>query len=171
MKELAEFFKTVEEIAGQQVQLLNVLIRIDQRLDKLGLRVEEKLAIVAKPTAPIIVGDFPVKGSAEDNREELKKALREKGISFPASARTATLQKLLDAAAETAEPEPAKDPEPETEATIEAVRNALVTLSAGKGKDVALAILQEHGGAAVLGQVPVDRYAALIAACKEARNA
>ena len=121
-------------------------------------------------------------GNADDadhlKREKLKRDLRALGVPFKDSARTGTLQKLLDdklasmphpEAMDAAEGEtPAETEEPkETPATRDDARMALVELSAAKGKDAALAMLRKVGGAEKLSDVAEDRYAAIVKACKE----
>ena len=122
-------------------------------------------------------------GNADDadhlRREDLKKSLRALGVAFKDSARTGTLQKLLDdklasmphpEAMDSAEGEASKETEEpvgaET-ATRDDVRMALIELSAAKGKDAALATLRKVGGAEKLSDVAEDRYAAIVKACKE----
>lgn len=113
------------------------------------------------------VAEMAEADAAQKEREFLKFELRRKGIKFKDSARTETLKKLLDSAVL-----------PEKEVVVEDhiadagkmiskddVRNALVQLSAGKGKDAALTILKSIGGADKLGDVPEDKYAAIVEAC------
>ena len=125
-------------------------------------------------------------------REDLKQSLRTLGVAFKDSARTGTLQKLLDDklasmphpeamdATEGETPKEAQEPEetpkeaqePENEAPVtrDDVRMALIELSAAKGKDAALAMLRKVGGAEKLSDVAEDRYAELMKACKEQCN-
>lgn len=56
----------------------------------------------------------------------------------------------------------------ETIATKDEARDALVNLSAAKGKDKALTILKEIGGAEKLSDVPEANYGKIVKACKEA---
>ena len=125
-------------------------------------------------------------GNADDadhlKRENLKCDLRALGVPFKDSARTGTLQKLLDdKLASMPHPETegdaAAEPPQETEepvgaetATRDDVRMALIELSAAKGKDAALAMLRKVGGAEKLSDVAEDRYAAIVKACKEQSN-
>ena len=138
-------------------------------------------------------------GNADDadhlKREKIKVNLRLLGVAFKDSARTGTLQKLLDdklasmphpetegdagieppqetedsVDAVTEPPQETEDLE-ETPATRDDVRMALIELSAAKGKDAALAMLRKVGGAEKLSDVAEDRYAAIVKACKEQRN-
>jgi hypothetical protein len=121
-------------------------------------------------------------------REMIKKELREKGIPFNASAKTETLEKLL-AAIPAARPcsTTSADPISSTESagqsvatsaatmptnggqvsyTKEQVRDALVKVSAAKGKDEALGILKTLGKAETLSKVDASRYQVIIDACK-----
>ena len=134
-------------------------------------------------------------GNADDadhlKRENLKHDLRALGVPFKDSARTGTLQKLLDdrlasmphpeamdategeTPAETEEPrapQEGSDPKNEAPVTRDDVRLALIELSAAKGKDAALAMLRKVGGAEKLSDVAEDRYAELTKACKEQCN-
>ena len=135
-------------------------------------------------------------GNADDadrlKRESLKCDLRALGVPFKDSARTGTLQKLLDdklasmphpeamdategeTPKETEEPKetPKETEEPGSEAPVtrDDVRMALIELSAAKGKDAALAMLRKVGGAEKLSDVAEDRYAELTKACKEQSN-
>ena len=135
-------------------------------------------------------------GNADDadhlKRENLKRDLRALGVAFKDSARTGTLQKLLDdklasmphpeamdategeTPKETEEPKetPKETEEPGSEAPVtrDDVRMALIELSAAKGKDAALAMLRKVGGAEKLSDVAEDRYAELTKACKEQSN-
>ena len=125
-------------------------------------------------------------GNADDadhlKRENLKRDLRALGVPFKDSARTGTLQKMLDdKLAELPHPETEGDAEGETPteteepvgaetATRDDVRMALIELSAAKGKDAALAMLRKAGGAEKLSDVAEDRYAELTKACKEQSN-
>ena len=123
-------------------------------------------------------------GNADDadhlKRENLKHDLRALGVPFKDSARTGTLQKLLDdRLAALPHPETGGDAaaEPPQEigdsvgtetATRDDVHQALVKLSAAKGKDAALAVL--HTVAEKLSDVPPERYAELKKACEEQSN-
>ena len=122
-------------------------------------------------------------GNADDadhlKRENLKRDLRALGVPFKDSARTGTLQKLLDDklasmphpeamdATEGETPAETKEPVGAETATRDDVRMALIELSAAKGKDAALAMLRKVGGAEKLSDVAEDRYAAIVKACKE----
>lgn len=117
--------------------------------------------------------------AAEDadvlKRDMLKKALREKGIKFKDAARTETLQKLLDAANAAGIPKV----EPEALATgmaaatevpvktKEEARDALVALSASKGKVPALTVLKTVGKAEKLSDVEPRYYGAIVVECKK----
>ena len=135
-------------------------------------------------------------GNADDadplKRENLKCDLRALGVPFKDSARTGTLQKLLDdklasmphpeamdategeTPKETEEPKetPKETEEPGSEAPVtrDDVRMALIELSAAKGKEAALAMLRKVGGAEKLSDVAEERYLAIVAACKERCN-
>ena len=121
-------------------------------------------------------------GNADDadhlKRENLKHDLRALGVPFKDSARTGTLQKLLDdklaalpsMGSDAAEPPQETEDLEETPATRDDVRMALIELSAAKGKDAALAMLRKVGGAEKLSDVAEDRYAGLTKACKEQCN-
>ena len=149
-----------------------------------------------KPLPTDIDTEAAPTGNADDaghlNRENLKCDLRALGVPFKDSARTGTLQKLLDdklasmphpetegdagieppqetedsVDAVTEPPQETEDLE-ETPATRDDVRMALIELSAAKGKDAALAMLRKVGGAEKLSDVAEDRYAAIVKACKE----
>lgn len=117
-------------------------------------------------------------------RELIKKELREKGIKFNGSLKTETLQKLLDAAnqpqakptetvvatADMGKPAAASTTsiaeDKQTNYTIEKVREALVKVSAAKGKDEALGLLKTLGKAEKLSDVDPARYMLIIDACK-----
>ena len=120
-------------------------------------------------------------GNADDadhlKRENLKHDLRALGVPFKDSARTGTLQKLLDdklaalpsMGSDAAEPPQEIGDSVGTEtATRDDVHQALVKLSAAKGKDAALAVL--HTVAEKLSDVPPERYAELKKACEEQSN-
>ena len=125
-------------------------------------------------------------GNADDadhlKRENLKCDLRALGVPFKDSARTGTLQKLLDdklasmphpeteGDAVTEPPQETEEPGSGAPATRDDVRMALIELSAAKGKDAALAMLRKVGGAEKLSDVAEDRYAAIVKACKEQSN-
>ena len=125
-------------------------------------------------------------GNADDadhlKRENLKCDLRALGVPFKDSARTGTLQKLLDdklaalphpeteGDAEIEPPQETEEPVGAETATRDDVRMALIKLSAAKGKDAALAMLRKVGGAEKLSDVAEDRYAELTKACKEQCN-
>ena len=95
-------------------------------------------------------------------REAIKAELKSKGIPFKPAARTETLRKLLE--------EPVVE-EAAAPATLEQAREALVNLSAARGKDVALTVLRSAGGADKLGEVAAEKFAAIIdAATKETAN-
>jgi len=109
-------------------------------------------------------------------RELLKTELRAKGIKFNASSKTETLQKLLDAAADlppvdAPAPEKPRDTTaapatPAIEVTKDQVREALVALSAIRGKDVGLHILKTEGNATKLAEVAPERYGHILDACR-----
>ena len=125
-------------------------------------------------------------GNADDadhlKRENLKHDLRALGVPFKDSARTGTLQKLLDdklaelphteteGDAGIEPPQEIEEPVGAETATRDDVRMALIELSAAKGKDAALAMLRKVGGAEKLSDVAEDRYAELTKACKEQCN-
>lgn len=149
-----------------------------------------------KPLPTDIDTEAAPTGNADDaehlRREDLKKSLRALGVAFKDSARTGTLQKLLDdklasmphpeamgateggTPTETEEPKETptetEDPVGAETATRDDARMALIELSAAKGKDSALATLRKVGGAEKLSDVAEDRYAAIVKACKEQSN-
>ena len=112
-------------------------------------------------------------------RDGLKARLDAAGIKYVSKAKTSTLEKLV-AEVEANGATPAPVPEPPNTAppappapvmetlTKEDLKDALVDLSAAKGKDVALRILARY--APKLGEVPVEQYPALMAELKEARD-
>ena len=114
-------------------------------------------------------------------RDALKAKLDAAGIKYVSKAKTSTLEKLV-AEVEANGATPAPVPEPPNTAppappapapvmetlTKDDLKDALVDLSAAKGKDVALRILARY--APKLGEVPVERYPALMAELKEARD-
>ena len=127
-------------------------------------------------------GSSAAEGEEAAKREQIKADLRLLGVAFKDSARTSTLMKLLDdklasAAPKDTPPEASGTPENkaseteepmnDTPATRDDVRMALIELSAAKGKDAALATLHKVGGAEKLSDVAEDRYALIVAACKE----
>lgn len=136
-----------------------------------------------KPLPADIDSQATQAGNADDadhlKRENLKCDLRALGVPFKDSARTGTLQKLLDDklasmphpetedAAVIEPPQECSDPKNEAPVTRDDVRMALIGLSAAKGKDAALAMLRKVGGAEKLSDVAEDRYAAIVKACKE----
>lgn len=93
--------------------------------------------------------------AAYNERESVKAELREKGIKFKETAKTETLKKLL-------ETPPAETP---ARFTKDDVRQALVNLSANKGKDAALNVLRTVGGAEKLSDVKDDKFKAIVEAC------
>ena len=135
-----------------------------------------------KPLPTDIDSQAAQAGNADDadhlKRENLKRDLRALGVPFKDSARTGTLQKLLDdklaalpsMGSDAAEPPQETEDLEETPATRDDVRMALIELSAAKGKDAALAMLRKVGGAEKLSDVAEDRYAELTKACKEQCN-
>ena len=143
-------------------------------------------ASISKPLPTDIDTEAAQAGNADDadhlRREDLKKSLRVLGVAFKDSARTGTLQKLLDDklasmphpeamdATEGETPKETEEPVGAETATRDDVRMALIELSAAKGKDAALAMLRKVGGAEKLSDVAEDRYAAIVKACKERCN-
>ena len=139
-----------------------------------------------KPLPTDIDTEAAPTGNADDadhlKRENLKCDLRALGVPFKDSARTGTLQKLLDDklasmphpeamdATEGETPKETEEPGSEAPVTRDDVRMALIELSAAKGKDAALAMLRKVGGAEKLSDVAEDRYAAIVKACKEQSN-
>lgn len=122
------------------------------------------------------------------DREAIKRQLRERGIKFKDAARTESLQKLLENARgeaieklrEEDRAERLKMTEQEIAASLpgesllpvgmaapskDQVRDALVGLSAAKGKDKALNVLKTVGKAEKLSDVAENLYAAVIMAC------
>jgi hypothetical protein len=109
----------------------------------------------------------PIEGlvprASEDHRAVLKKQLRAKGIQFPEQARTATLEKmLLDASKVEAPAAPAAP-----SINRDTVKEALISLSTAKSKELAMKILKAIGGAGKLSEVPEAHYAAIVEACKK----
>lgn len=141
--------------------------------------------------------DLAKSDSAKLTREMIKKELIAKGITFAPTARTETLQKLLEGANKVGIPDvkdekPEKDPfseppktvEPEPDpfatetqtapapaATKDEARDALVALSGLKGKDVALKVLKEKGKAEKLSDVAAECYGAIVAECNTLKGA
>jgi hypothetical protein len=143
----------------------------------------QQVATETKPLPTDIDSQAAPTGNADDadhlTRENLKRDLRALGVPFKDSARTSTLQKLLDDklaalphsetedAPKDATPQETEEPMNDTPVTRDDVRMALIELSAAKGKDAALAMLRKVGGAEKLSDVAEDRYAAIVKACKE----
>lgn len=159
-------------------KMLEALERIAEALEKHGVQVSPK------PGAPIY-DEAPI--DATDYRDQLKAELDDAGVKYTSRIKTATLEALVaqvrakgSMPAPVPEPPntappapPAPAPAPQlapTEETLvkDDVKDALVALSAAKGKDVALRILAKY--AAKLGEVPVEQYPALMAELKEAHN-
>lgn len=130
------------------------------------------------------------------NREFIKSELVKKGVPFKTSAKTETLQKLLEETVTNVidranEPAPEAKPEPPVVAektpdppiadgprvprhestvptiTKEMVRDKLVELSAAQGKDAALKILKTVGQADKLSDVNEVFYLAIHSRCAE----
>lgn len=132
---------------------------------------------MVEPDEPA-VGDEPIEvhpveqelaeaDQAHLEREALKAELKAKGIAFKPAARTETLRKLLEESQPLAEEAAPVAPA----ATIEQAREALVNLSAARGKDVALKVLRSAGGADKLGEVAAGKLAAIVEmAAKEIAN-
>lgn len=97
--------------------------------------------------------------AAYNEREAVKAELREKGIKFKETAKTETLKKLLETPAQTS-----------ASYTKDDVRDALVNLSASKGKDAALDILRKLGGADKLSDVKESTFKAIVEACNGSDN-
>ena len=180
-------------IAGALEQIAQVMANPPQ-VSEFNPQLRYYGAAIPRPTD--IDTEAAQAGNADDadhlRREDLKKSLRVLGVAFKDSARTGTLQKLLDdklasmphpeamdategeTPKETEEPKetPKETEEPGSEAPVtrDDVRMALIELSAAKGKDAALAMLRKVGGAEKLSDVAEDRYAAIVKACKEQSN-
>lgn len=179
-QDLARIADSLEQIAFMTEQIAYVMA------NPLQLAKENPQQVEIGPLPTDIDSQAAQAGNADDadhlKRENLKCDLRALGVPFKDSARTGTLQKLLDdKLASMPHPETEGDavaePPQETEepvgaetATRDDVRMALIELSAAKGKDAALAMLRKVGGAEKLSDVAEDRYAAIVKACKEQRN-
>lgn len=165
--------------------------------DNLGVTVPEKAALVSgaqtfKYATTVETQPETTPPAEDDPREKLKKELTARGITFKASARTETLQKMLAeaiarentpknpqadvAAAFTTDP-PAKgeDPfaivppaAPPVEVTKKMVQDHLVALSMQKSKEEAINMLKTVGKAERLSDVDASLYAALVQGCKAA---
>lgn len=98
--------------------------------------------------------------AAHLRRESVKAALRKYNKKFKESSRTETLEKMLEECERLQECEAP----PAIQATKEDVRAALVTLSAAKGKDAALQILKQVGGADKLSDITEDNYGKILEA-------
>lgn len=135
---------------------------------------------------------------AEMSREEIKEALRAKGVLFKEAARTETLQKQLEDTTKgnhvaereilrsigmtppsaggstptTGTATASMDTSASTEGgtpvvTIDQVREAVIALSAAKGRDVALAIMTREGKAAKISEIDPSLYTKVLEACKK----
>lgn len=217
---LERFVVAVEKIAdtGCCASGSTIPVRIQGRTVNMpmgpGVVASEKEALQAgcsvaqTESGPAPQNDQAAVDAGKLKREMIKKELREKGITFNASAKTETLHKILedskgiaaaskvvdckhlnteeshighdewewrckDCGAEDVftkkEILPDKD-EPKapgpTSYTKEQVRDALVKVSAAKGKDEALGILKTLGKAETLSKVDASRYQVIIDACK-----
>ena len=156
-----------------------------KNMDRIAAALEEIAESVGRPTE-LIAEEAPTPDPTA-YRDALKARLDAAGIKYVSKAKTSTLEKLV-AEVEAKGSMPAPVPEPPnvappappapapapqlapTEETLvkDDVKDALVDLSAAKGKDVALRILARY--APKLGEVPVEQYPALMAELKEARN-
>ena len=175
-QDLARIASALEQIA----QAMAPADKVSSPPERKGLKPEE--AGIDKPLPTDIDTKAAPTGNADDadhlKRENLKHDLRALGVPFKDSARTGTLQKLLDdklaalpsMGSDAAEPPQETEDLEETPATRDDVRMALIELSAAKGKDAALAMLRKVGGAEKLSDVAEDRYAELTKACKEQSN-
>lgn len=156
-----------------------------EALERIAEALEEIAESVGRPTE-LIAEEAPAPDPTA-YRDGLKARLDAAGIKYVSKAKTSTLEKLVaeveaNGATPAPVPEPpnvappappAPAPAPQlapTEETLvkDDVKDALVALSAAKGKDVALRILAKY--AAKLGEVPVEQYPALMADLKEAHN-
>lgn len=108
-------------------------------------------------------------GSAVDpskmmDREVIKSALRNLKIKFKDSARTETLQRLLNEAGSNTGSAPPEVVQPPI--TKEKVRDSLIALASLKGKDEALKVLKAIGKAETVSNVDPIYYMAIVDACK-----
>lgn len=137
----------------------------------------------------------PVPSSDPDDklrREFLKSELRKMNVPHAAAARTKTLEAMYaealknPPAPEQPKPEqpkpevvippsppvppvpPSADPIDKPEATIEQARAALVAYTAKVGKDKAVALLVEIGGASQLSKCDPSKYVEIVRSCREA---
>lgn len=150
---------------------------------------EESVSPVVLMGEPLRKTEPGVEEGKGADREALKKTLRALGIKFKDASRTETLEKLLadhkDSPADSKETHVAQMNAQSAgvnqedvsskiteapEATMDDVRNVLVSLSALKGKDVPLGILKTVGKSDKLSQVKPELYRAIIAACEEAEK-
>ena len=110
-------------------------------------------------------------------RETIKSELRALGITFNASAKTESLEKILEANrgkkqgpafVSGTDDTPTAEPTGNlvVTATKDQAREALVALSATFGKDVGLEILRTEGKAEKLVDVDPSRYAFIVDACR-----
>lgn len=133
--------------------------------------------------------DTPTGGPEKENpvprdREVLKKDLRDRGITFKDSARTATLQKLWEDSqppiendgSKSEEPpinesienpfgveEPPAEEIPQDDKTKDDLRDALVHLASKKGHDVAIQFMRDFGDSANhIDQVPPAYYTRMV---------
>ena len=115
-------------------------------------------------------GSSAAEGEEAAKREQIKADLRLLGVAFKESARTSTLMKMLDDKLASVAPkgDGGQDTPPESAAvSCDDVRAALRALSVAKGKDAALEVLHTVGMAEKLSAVTEERYALIVAACKE----
>lgn len=185
MELLERFVVAVETIAGSGCCTSggNVPVRIQGETVSMpmgpGVVISEKEALQAGcATSP---SNQAVTDAAKLKREMIKKELREKGIAFNASAKTETLEKLLASVPAGQKPEAPKrgeqkeqevstnaqqPPTPPTSYTREQIRDALVKVSAAKGKDEALGIMKTLGKAEKLSDVDPSKFMLIMDACR-----
>ena len=185
----------IEQDLARIASALEQIAQLMAHPSRIAVGNPQQVVTEIKPLPTDIDAQAAPTGNADDadhlKREDLKQSLRTLGVAFKDSARTGTLQKLLDdklasmphpesmdategeTPKETEEPgasQEGSEPESEAPVTRDDVRMALIGLSAAKGKDAALAMLRKVGGAEKLSDVVEDRYAAIVKACKEQSN-
>lgn len=161
MMELIErFFSTMERIAVSLEVLAN------------------RPAVKVSPGLGVAPEDNDDSGEAEGemSREELKKALHEMGVDFPPSTRTTTLARLYEESQRnTGDDAPPQDDgqdsgeeKPTAEVTKGQVRDALVALSAARGKEAGVDVMEKVSGLRKLSDIDEKHYPAILKACQEA---
>lgn len=185
MELLERFVVAVEKIAEQGCCTPQRSVDADTPTVTIPVKIQGEM--VDMPSAGNGTAPQAVEDAEKLKRELIKKELREKGVKFNGSLKTETLQKLLDAANQPQANQPQAKPaetvtadtgktaatstapaaeNQQTTYTIEKVREALVKVSAAKGKDEALSLLTTLGQAKKLSDVDPTRYMLIIDACK-----